>query len=78
MEVEKLYRSEPFGKARGEKMVLLDLPSGLMSPSRTLSCWCSRSRKVIKRCFLMRPAGRTSTRTRAGAMGERGSFDISS
>jgi hypothetical protein len=78
IDVEKLYRREPFGKARGEKRLFAVLASGLMSPSRTLSCWSSRRRNVLKRCLLMRPAGRTKTRTRAGAMGESWSFVMSS
>lgn len=57
----------------GYDVLLSGLPSGLMSPRRTLdSCW-SLSTNVINRFRLILPAGKTRTLTRAGAMGDKGS-----
>jgi hypothetical protein len=50
--------------------------SGLTSPSRTSHAGVNNFKKVEKRVRLILPIGSTRVRTRAGAVGEKASIDI--
>ena len=56
--------------------LLSGLPSGVMSPNLTVDACCNLSTNELNLSLLILPTGSTRTRTRAGAMGERGSAPI--